>query len=266
MLKRFNFLAGAFLAAMLSLSAHPCFSQEESKEEIHYFPHCEMRDIDPVTVFRYVDGEKIAFDGAESALKFTRVWLIGDPSNITAVYFLIHGDGASDYSDSTASDRKAMSARIRSGEGAVIAYPVSSNGHWPYFEGGKNGNLLLKMFRQIENATGKSGLRFEQFALSGGGRVNHALLRLILSGYDTDQDVKSFVDNNLRGIHDGDSLCYNIAAMKNRYIEVIRKFQQVSFCFIHNTSGQMSYVHTHHNDIAKSTGNEGYAFGKSLSL
>ncbi|MDD2716648.1 MAG: hypothetical protein PHW04_12220 [Candidatus Wallbacteria bacterium] len=239
--------------------------QSLSDEDAVYFPHVEMRNLDPVSIFRYANGEKVKLDGTDGILQYTRIWVIGDPANITSVYFLIHGDGNTDYSDSTSSDRKAMEKHLN-GEGAVIAYPISSSDHWPGFDGGKNGDLLLKMFRQIENATGKKNLKFEQFSLSGGGRVNHALLRLINEKYDSDQDVKNFVDNSVKGIHDGDSLCYSIDSMRENYIKAVKKFTQVRFCFIHNTSGYMQYVHSHHNKIAQTVGDKSYPYGGSLEL
>jgi hypothetical protein len=202
-------------------------------------------------------GASVTLDGTHGVLDHTRVWNIGDATNVTRVYFVVHGDGASDYSSSTVDDRASMGKRLPPGEGAIVAYPVSAGYSWPAFTGKdaqlKNGPVLLQMFRQIEKQVGRSDLRFEQFSLSGGGKVNHALLRLVNEHYDDDADVHEFVDAHLRGIHDGDSLCYDILGddgLRNNYVMAIQRFPNVRFSFIHNTSGQMEYVYTHHRFIA----------------
>lgn len=225
------------------------------------------------------DGMKAKLDGTSSLLRYTRIWIIGDPNNIKHIYFTNHGDGASDYSDSTRSDRQAMEANLPDGVGAIVAYPVSTGDDWPGFRSlndqRKNFYVLLKMFLQLEKATGRQGandITFEQFSLSGGGRVNHALMRLILEKYDTDASVQDFVDNHMRGIHDGDSLCYNIdgeEGMTESYIDVLKNFPQIKGTFIHNTSGQMSYVHKYHRKVAsnfKELSSNEYPYGGSLSI
>jgi hypothetical protein len=209
---------------------------------------------------------QVTLDGTSGILKYTRITVIGNGNNITKVYFAVHGDGNSDYASSTSGDRTAMAKHLASGEGAIVAYPVSKSSNWPGFDGGKNGYVLLKMFRHLERLTGNTNMRFEQFSLSGGGRVNHALLRLINENYSSDSDVREFVDNHLRGIHDGDSLCYSISQMEQNYIKAIKSFDKVRFCFIHNTSGQMSYVQSHHNNVAKAVSNQSYSYGGSLTL
>lgn len=222
------------------------------------------------TGVEWFQGEKINFIGTKHLFRHTRTWIIGNSQNITRVYFLMHGDGNSDYSGSTASDRKrmaqALEAETNGQEGALVAYPVCKSSNWPVFQGGKNGKTLLLMFRKLEKALGYDGLKFEMFSLSGGGRANHALLRMINGSYDSDPDVKEFVDDHLRGIHDGDSLCYSIENFRNQYISAIRRFPQIRFSFIHNTSGKMKYVQKHHNTIAKTIGNRTYKWGGSLSL
>ena len=193
----------------------------------------------------------------EGILDHTRLFTIGAAANVTRIYFLVHGDGASDYASSTADDRARMAARLPPGEGAVVAYPVSAGYSWPSFTGRdaqrRNGPALLRMFRQIEAAAGTPHIRFEQLSLSGGGKVNHALLRLANEHYDDDADVKEFVDEHLAGIHDGDALCYDIQGddgLRNSYALAAKRFSHVRFSFIHNTSGQMQYVHTHHRWVA----------------
>jgi hypothetical protein len=214
----------------------------------------------------FANGSQLQLPGTAGILKYTRVVKIGEEKNITRIYFLIHGDGNSDYGSSTEEDRQAMAKHLPPGEGAIVAYPVSSRSLWPDFEGGKNGRVLLQMFRALEKSTGNANVRFEQFSLSGGGRVNHALLRLIDEEYPSDPEVRELVDNHLRGIHDGDSLCYSISAMRERYIKAIQRLPLARFAFIHNTSGKMSYVHSHHNTIAKTVSGKSYPFGGSLTL
>lgn len=212
-------------------------------------------------------GQKLYLDDTSGILQFTRVWMIGDQSNITRIYFVLHGDNHTDYSSSTSADRSAMANLLPAGEGAIVAYPVSTDKNWPSFSVGQNGHVLLSMFRQLEKMTGKDDVLFEQFSLSGGGRVNLALLRLINDEVDSDPDVKEFVHNHMRGIHDGDSLCYNIDDMKQHYKDALQRFWWLKACFIHNTSGEMAYVHGHHNNIAEYFNNgQGYSFGGSLTI
>ena len=73
--------------------------------------------------------------GTENLLAYTRLWYIGNQSNITRIYFLIHGDGNVDYSNSTAQDRLDMTAHLPAGEGALLAYPINKAGDpswWGY--------------------------------------------------------------------------------------------------------------------------------------
>ena len=229
--------------------------------------------------FALEDGMKAKLDGTSGLLRYTRIWLIGNVNNIKHIYFTNHGDGASDYSDSTSNDREAMASNFPEGEGAIVAYPVSTGDDWPGFRSLKdqrtNYYMLLKMFLQLERATGRqdaNDITFEQFSLSGGGRVNHALMRLILEKYDSDPAVQDFVDRHVRGIHDGDSLCYNIdgdEGMTQSYINVLKNFRQIKGSFIHNTSGQMAYVHRHHRKVAsafKELSEDEYPYGGSTSI
>jgi|GEM_PF-2539670 hypothetical protein len=217
-----------------------------------------------------IQGESVVLVGTENLLAYTRLWYIGNQSNITRIYFLIHGDGNVDYSNSTAQDRLDMTAHLPAGEGALLAYPINKAGDpsWPDFAAGINGKLVLDIYRQLETRIGgSSGIHFEQFSLSGGGRVNHALLRLINESYDSDSDVRDFVDSNLRGIHDGDSLCRSISDFRQNYIDAISRFKKLRFAFVHNTSGKMAYVHDHHNMIAEAfNAGQGYAYGDSLDV
>jgi hypothetical protein len=67
---------------------------------------------------------------------------------------------------------------------------------------------------------------------------------------NSDPNVKEFVGNHLRGVHDGDSLCRDIPQTKKNFKEAIKNFPQVKFSFIHNTSGYMKYVQGQQNEIA----------------
>ncbi|MDD5091646.1 MAG: SH3 domain-containing protein [Candidatus Wallbacteria bacterium] len=214
----------------------------------------------------FSDGLKAKLVGTGGILEYTRLWYLGNRDNVTAIYFCNHGDHNADYADQTAADRSDMKKHIKPGEGAIVAYPLSVAKYWPGFQQGSNGRVLLSMFRHMERSTGKPGVRFEQFSLSGGGRVNHALLKLINENYGTDPDITELVDSHLTGIFDGDSLCYSIDDMRANFITAIRNFPHIRFCFIHNTSGYMEYVHKHHNMIAGEIGNTSYPYGGSLTL
>lgn len=224
----------------------------------------------------WTNGQSVDLDGTRGILDHTRLFTLGAATNVTRVYFVVHGDGASDYASSTADDRAKMAARLPPGEGAIVAYPVSAGYSWPSFTGRDaqrlNGPVLLRMFRQIEAAAGTPHIKFEQFSLSGGGKVNHALLRLVNERYDVDADVKEFVDDHLAGIHDGDALCYDILGddgLRNSYVLAAKRFSQVRFSFIHNTSGQMQYVYTHHRYVASQLATlapSDFPWGGSLSL
>jgi hypothetical protein len=143
-----------------------------------------------------------------------------------------------------------MAKHLPQGEGAVVAYPISPASQQSTFANGKNGEALINAYRHLEKLTGNRDVKFEQFSLSGGGRANNALLQHINEKYHSDPGVKEFVDNHLRGVHDGDSLCRDIPQMKKNFKEAIKNFPNVKFSFIHNTSGYMSYVQGQQNEIA----------------
>ncbi|GEM_PF-3553694 len=200
--------------------------------------------------FPLKDGASITIPGTEGAIKNFRIGVIGNPDNIKKIYFVNHGDGNSDYFNSTKSDRQAMAKHLNPSEGAVVAYPISPAREQGTFAGGKNGESLLNAYRHLEKMTGNKDVAFEMFSLSGGGRANNALLNHINKNYDSDPNVKEFVDNHLKGIHDGDSLCRDIPQMKQNFKDAIRRFPGTKFSFIHNTSGYMSYVQGQQNEIA----------------
>lgn len=216
--------------------------------------------------FKEGGGERLVVPDLTDAFEFTRVWRIGNQDNLTRVYLVVHGDGNTDYSGSTAGDRADMEERLPPGEGAIVAYPVSPSSHWPAFHGGANGRKVLRLFEELRRLASRPNVQFEQFALSGGGRVNHALMRLI-DEHGDEPEVRAFVADSLRGIHDGDSLCYSLSSMRDLYIRLLETHTHVRASFIHNTSGQMSYVHGYHDAIARHfDGGHGYPFGSSLSL
>ncbi|HNX31784.1 MAG TPA: hypothetical protein PKM35_09265, partial [Holophaga sp.] len=71
------------------------------------------------------DGMKVQLDGTEGVFQYTRIWLLGNPRHITRIYFVLHGDKITDYSDATAEDRREMAQSLPPEEGALLAYPVS---------------------------------------------------------------------------------------------------------------------------------------------
>ncbi|MBI2894503.1 MAG: proprotein convertase P-domain-containing protein [Deltaproteobacteria bacterium] len=228
--------------------------------------YVDESDFPQGSAFKHAGGERLVVPDLTDAFEFTRVWRIGNRDNITRIYLLVHGDGNTDYSGSTEGDRNDMEERLPPGEGAIVAYPVSPSGNWPAFDGGRNGRKVLRLFEELRTLAGRTDVVFEQFALSGGGRVNHALMRLI-NEHGDEADVRAFAADNLRGIHDGDSLSYSLNSMRDNYILSIEDYPHVRFAFIHNTSGKMSYVHSYHNAIAKRFNDgRGYPFGGSLSL
>ena len=224
-----------------------------------------------------VDGMKVRLEGTEGIVDYTRLWIIGDSGNITRIYFVIHGDKIVDYSDDTAQDRREMADALPPGEGAVVAYPISAGDRsWPAFTGGalqvQNGPVLIRMFKQLAARAGNDKAIFEQFALSGGGKVNMALMVTILAKYDSDQEVRSFVDDNLRGIHDGAALCYDMTPMVNAYFLVLANHPLIRATFIHNTKPgeEVDYGYLYHYQVAEHLDHdltpEQFPKGGSLSL
>lgn len=204
------------------------------------------------------DGMKVQLDGTEGVFQYTRIWLLGNPRHITRIYFVLHGDKITDYSDATAEDRREMAQSLPPEEGALLAYPVSCGGRsWPPFTGGSlqrvNAPVLVKMFRQLARSIGNEDAVFEQFALSGAGKVNMALLCLVIEKYDSDPDVRSFVDRNLRGIHDGAALCYDPYSMVTAYYQVLSKHPACRATFIHNTNPgeEVDYGYLYHFKVAE---------------
>ena len=204
------------------------------------------------------NGMRVQLDGTEGVFQYTRIWLIGNPQHITRIYFVLHGDKITDYSEATADDRQEMAEALPKGEGGIIAYPVSCGDRsWPPFTGGglqrKNAPVLVKMFRQLAQSVGNENATFEQFALSGAGKVNMALLCLIIEKYDSDADVRSFVDRNLRGIHDGAALCYDPFTMVTAYYQVLSKHPACRASFIHNTNPgeEVDYGYLYHFKVAE---------------
>lgn len=209
--------------------------------------------------------------GTEDFLQYTRIWILGDSNNITNIFFAVHGDGASDYSDSTNNDRKEMEMNLPSGEGAVVAYLLSNGDDWPGFSGineqRENGVGLLKAFRQIEKAAGNRNIAFQQFSLSGGGRVDHGLLRLILEKYENDDsglDVKYFVDNQLKGMHSGEALSYNLGGetgLVRSWIDMLKEHNTVRASFVLSPNSDYNYMWERAVEIGKEFGGEQFPRG-----
>ena len=226
---------------------------------------------------RLEDGMKAVLEGTEGVFQYTRIWLLGNPSKVTRIFFVLHGDKVYDYSDETAQDRVELTTALPPGEGAVLAYPISAPGRsWPAFTGGelqlRNGPLLIRMFRQLAASAGNEDASYEQFALSGGGKVNMALMMTILDKYDSDSELRSFVDGNLRGIHDGAALCYDMGGMVAAYFRVLSDHPLIRATFIHNTKPgeEVDYGYLYHRRVAELLGHglaEGqFPKGGKLSL
>ena len=204
------------------------------------------------------NGAKLQLAGTDGIFRTTRVWLLGDRDHVTRIYFLIHGDGIIDYSDVTTEDRREMEAALPKGEGALLAYPISCGARsWPAFTGGQlqraNAPVLVSMFHQLAALVHNDDAVFEQFALSGGGKVNMALLCLVMEKYDSDPGVHQFVDRNLRGIHDGAALCYDSTSMVTAYWDVLTKHPAIRATFIHNTreGEEVDYGYLYHFKVAE---------------
>lgn len=222
------------------------------------------------------DGMKAKLWGTDGILSHTRIWFIGDKSNVKHIFFAVHGDGNSDYSDSTSGDRKAMTEHLASGEGAIVAYPVSVSSNWPAFNGAtkqrQNNVALLMMYRQLEKAIGRSDISFQQFSLSGGGRVDHGMLRLILEKYDNDDtglDVKEFVDSHVNGLHSGEALSYDLHGedgLTNSWIKVLKAHSQIRASFVHGINSEFKYMLAEAITIGKAFGGGDIERGKTQNL
>jgi hypothetical protein len=208
------------------------------------------------------DGERLHFwDDAEARIAYTRVLVVGDPTNVTRIFFSAHGDHATDRSQANFAQLMAqeLGERTPAGEGAFIAFPISTAGRWPGFDGGKNGWVLFNMFQGLKQLGGNNcDVRFEQFAHSGGGRLNHALMKFVASDYDSSPEVRAFVDNNFRGIHDGESIGYSRRNNTQAYIDILTRFTQISATFTAGPrDGKMDYVYSDsHLPISRVFGGE----------
>ena len=256
-----------FTGTMLFLNS--CGVDELQNQNIYDFSSGEK--------IRLEDGMKAKLDGTSGVFQYTRIWLLGNKKNITRIYFALHGDQITDYSDSTVNDRKEMTKALPAGEGVIIAYPVSSGDRsWPPFTGKtkqrKNGPILIKMFRQLASSAENEDAIFEQFALSGAGKVNMALLLTVNEKYDSDDEVKQFVDHNFRGIHDGAALCYDMDDMVAAYHNMLKAHGHIRGSFIHNTKAgeEVDYGYKYHFKVAKlfkpSLTSREFPKGGSLSL
>ncbi|HWQ10723.1 MAG TPA: hypothetical protein VN436_16495 [Holophaga sp.] len=204
------------------------------------------------------NGAEVHLAGTDGIFRTTRLWFLGNRDHVTRIYFLLHGDGIVDYSDATVEDRREMEAALPKGEGALLAYPISCGERsWPAFTGGPlqrvNGPVIVSMFNQLAALVHNEDASFEQFALSGAGKVNMALLCLVMEKYDSDPDVHRFVDRNLRGIHDGAALCYDAYSMVTAYYDVLTKHPAVRATFIHNTQEgeEVDYGYLYHFKVAE---------------
>jgi len=206
------------------------------------------------------DGEKLYFRAAVPArLKYARVAVIGNQNNIKTIFFAAHGDHATDLFNRASSRklRAALKARTPRGEGAYILFLVSQKGKWPGFNGGRNGHILFEMFQALNQFGGNNpDTRFEQYALSGGGRLNHALMDHVLKNYRTNPAIKQFVDRNFKAIHDGESIGYARRRNTQAYLDLLTRFPHIRASFMAGPiDGKMDYVYPDsHIPIARKFG------------
>lgn len=180
--------------------------------------------------------------GTEDFLKDSHIWLLGDTNDLKQVLFVLHGNVNEDYSDATAEDRKELHQDlITRKEGAILVYLVCNSSRWrSYCANPMDCSLgLVKAFRQLEKAVGHP-LQFQQFTLSGGGRVDRCLLKFLMAKYDHDDtglDIKQFVNDSMVGLHAGEST-YNFFRDEIQIrIGFLERFSHVTASFVHDGDG-----------------------------
>ncbi len=209
---------------------------------------------------------RVRLQSAQPHIRYVHVRVLGRSQNVRKIYFAFHGDHVADYVGSTAADRTAMAQRLAPGEGALVVYPISRADAWPGFRNGINGDALIAMFREIEQATGQQGVRAELFGLSGACRVLYALLKTINNSYDASADVRDFVDEHLRGIHNGDAFCNATPTMHEQYMAAINRFGKIRYAFVHSATSRFYYMYQYHAGIARAVGGVELAYGGELTL
>jgi hypothetical protein len=209
---------------------------------------------------------RVTLSSAEPHIRYVHIRVLGSSQNVRKIYFAFHGDHVADYAGSTAADRTAMAQRLAPGEGALVVYPISRADAWPGFRDGINGEALIAMFRELEQATGKQGIRVELFGLSGACRVLYALLKTINNRYDSSADVRDFVDEHLRGIHNGDAFCNATPTMHEQYMAAINRYGKIRYAFVHSATSRFRYMYDYHAGIARAVGNVELAYGGEQTL
>ena len=188
------------------------------------------------------NDSKVSLWGTEEFTSYSRMWLLGDTRNIKYVLIALHGNDSLDFASETKGDRDALGGYLKSAnEGAVLLHPVSTNEKWdPFYQNSVDHSVgFVKAFKQVEKAVGRS-LFYQQFSLSGGGRVDRGLLKMLLKNYEKDStglNIKEFVDRAILGVHSGEST-YNFAGDEiDLRIAFIEKFPRIKASFVHDDSG-----------------------------
>jgi hypothetical protein len=218
------------------------------------------------------NGEKMSFDFTKGVFEYVRVWYVGNKNNVKNIYFVVHGDGARDYSDSTISDRKNVETSLnKTGQGGLFVYPLATGNSWPAFQGRdkqrKNMMAIYQTFASLAKIFPKV-VTLDVFSLSGGGRFNHALLRLLLEK-ETEPEIHIFVKNNLRSINDGEAMSYDIEGadgLRNSWINVLKKYPHIKACFVHATESTFEYMWKEHVKIGKEFGGGDFCRGCEQTL
>lgn len=233
------------------------------------------------------DGDKLSWSWTKDVFKYVRVWFVGNKENIRHIYFCVHGDGASDYSTSTVSDRKALDTWLKArGEGGLVLLPIATGTSWPAFQGRekqrKNNKTILRVFRELEYQalmscnpevagpdTCSKPVTFELFSLSGGGRFNHAVLRLIIEHYPDDFGVKAWVKDNIKILGDGEAMSYDIDGadgLRESWIQVLKNYPWLRAGFVHATESRFEYMWKEHIKIGKAFGGKDFCRGCTQTL
>lgn len=195
--------------------------------------------------------------GTKGFLEYSHIWLLGDTNNLKHALFVLHGNGNSDFSIQTSEDRNELHQDLNArNEGAILIYPVCNTFRWDsFYNKPMDCSLgLVKAFRQLEHAAGRK-LKFQQFSLSGSGRVDHSFFTFLLAKYDHDDtnlDIKDFVDNRMVGVHSGEST-YNFRGNGTKLrITFLDRFSHVKAAFISDTEGpeprEMQKIGEHYTD------------------
>lgn len=209
------------------------------------FKMAELSDfgsVNEIPDLKLKNDSKVALWGMETFTSYSRMWILGNAANIKHVLIALHGNDSSDYASDTKIDRNKLDEHLKNvGEGAVLLHPVSTNEKWdPFYDNSVDNSVgFVKAFKQVEKAVGRD-LSYQQFSLSGSGRVDRGLLKMLLKNYDKDGtglNIKNFVDRSIMGFHSGEST-YNFAGDEiDLRIAFIEKFPRIKASFVHDGGG-----------------------------